>query len=440
MPEPEGWASDVALPEARDEDPSPGVVEVTLTAAPHTMSIVEGVSTEVWAYNGSMPGPTIRAKVGDTLVVHFINQLPVESTIHWHGVRVPNAMDGTSMTQTPVPPGGSFDYTFPLPDAGTYWYHPHVSSMAQVSRGLYGALVVEGEGEPQLGHELVMVLSDVLLNDDGSINPPEEEPNLEAYFGREGNHLLVNGREAPEIRAVPGVPLRLRLINAATARYFQMRLGDDTFTRLGGDGGFIEHPLKEPAILLATGERADALVTPHGEPGETLDLGWTAYDRGYGTGLQEPRTLLRVALEGRADRPAPIVPSSLRALPRIDTMGAGEDLIQLTESFETGMAVLSINGHPFSETVPIEVMAGSPRILRVENTTKADHAFHLHGFFFQHISAPFVEDKDTINVPAQQTLSLALLPDDRPGGWMFHCHILDHAELGMMGMLMVMSP
>ncbi len=121
----------------------------------------------MWTYNGLVPGPMIRARVGDRVVVHFTNNLAEETTIHWHGLRVPAAMDGMpGHSQAPIQPGGTFDYDFVVPDASTFWYHPHMNAAVQEGNGLYGAFIVDDPAEPtDLGDEVVMVLSDIDLKD-----------------------------------------------------------------------------------------------------------------------------------------------------------------------------------------------------------------------------------------------------------------------------------
>ena len=146
--QPAGWADDLAMPLPADLDPDPHVLEFNLEAKPTELEILPGYKTPVWAYNGRIPGPLIRGVVGDRVVVHFKNSLPEPTTIHWHGLRVSNQMDGApGVTQDPIPAGGEFRYEFTLRDAGTYWYHPHVDSSAQVGRGLYGAILVEDPHE-----------------------------------------------------------------------------------------------------------------------------------------------------------------------------------------------------------------------------------------------------------------------------------------------------
>ncbi|MFZ9162740.1 MAG: multicopper oxidase domain-containing protein, partial [Burkholderiaceae bacterium] len=153
--------------------PTPDVKTLTLTASPAAIQVgPDGTQpTQLWCFNGQFPGPEIRVRQGDRLRVRFVNQLPQPSSIHWHGIRLPNHMDGVpGLTQDPVPPGGEFLYEFDCPDAGTFWYHPHFNSAEQLGRGLIGALVVEERTPPAVDQDLTWVLSDLRVDAQGRLN------------------------------------------------------------------------------------------------------------------------------------------------------------------------------------------------------------------------------------------------------------------------------
>ena len=197
-----GWDSSLKLPEAEDTNPDPKIVEINLEARIASLEIVPGVHTKVWTYNGGVPGPLIRVRRGDRLIVHFANKLEKSTTVHWHGLQIPIEMDGVpGVSQPPVEPGGSFTYDFVVPDAGLFWYHPHVQSAAQVGSGLYGPLLVEDPDDPvKVADQLVMVLSDIAIEDgSGELQSPDSGGVLGALFGREGNHVLINGRIRPTV-------------------------------------------------------------------------------------------------------------------------------------------------------------------------------------------------------------------------------------------------
>src|ERR1051326_6061446 len=190
--QPDNWDAQIKLRDAVDINPDPHVVEVNIDAHVARVTYAPGQQAEAWTYNGDIPGPLIRAHVGDRLIVHFTNHLPKPSTIHWHGVRLPIQMDGVpGISQPEVEAGGSFTYDFIVPDAGLFWYHPHVMSATQVGYGLYGALLVEDPSEHvEVADELVLVLSDIALEDNGTLQPPENAGPLALAFGLEGNHVL----------------------------------------------------------------------------------------------------------------------------------------------------------------------------------------------------------------------------------------------------------
>ena len=448
--QPVGWDVAARLPEAVDRDVSPDVLEVDLEARVASIQIVPGGPTPVWTYNGQLPGPLLRAPVGARVIVHFTNNLPEETTIHWHGVRLTADMDGVpAHSQPAVPPGGSFDYAFTVPDSGLYWYHPHVRSARQVGDGLYGALLVEPRPAPAvreepdgLGDPLVLVLSDIGVNDDGTLLDREAGGDLLKLFGGEGTVVLVNGKIAPVVQARRGLRQRWRIVNAATSRYFQLAMTGHSFVRIGGDGGLLVAPEESQRLLLTPGQRADVLVTPQGEPGTRVPVRWVPYDRGFGSAEFRPEVdafIVQIA----DDEPVVSgpIPNVLRQIAPLDTAGAVARAIALTQATVDDKLVLGIDGVPAWAAEPLTARVGDTEIWTVTNEMAWDHPFHLHGFFFQAVD-PLTkavparpEWRDTLNVPRMETAAFVVRYDDRPGMWMFHCHILDHADAGMMGMV-----
>lgn len=444
--QPDGWDDALRLPRAVDRDPDPRTIEIELVARPAEIAIVPSGPTSMWTYDGMLPGPLIEASVGDRLIVHFRNELPEETTIHWHGVRVPNDMDGApGHSQPPVPAGGTFDYDFVLPDEGLYWYHPHVRSAAQVGAGLYGAILVRAPDEPEID-EAVLVLSDASVRDeDGSLLPPDAGGDLATLFGREGNHVLVNGRVRPSILARNGRPLRLRIVNAAISRYFQIAVARHNFTVIGGDRGLSPSPRAVGRLLVLPGQRVDALLVPTGRDGETLTMRWVPYDRGYGsTEFRGEVELVAIELVGSA----PAEPDAIPALPErsvepLSTAGATRFEIDLTQETIDGRLVMGFDGAPSWDMTPIAARIGDTHVFTFRNTIEWSHPMHLHGYFFQAIDATgrvVPEWLDTIDVPVDGEASFVVHYDERPGMWMLHCHILDHADAGMMGMIDVAGP
>ena len=209
-----------------------------------------------------MPGPELRIRLGETLRVRFTNHLPQPTTIHWHGVRVPNGMDGVpSVTQPPVEPGGTFTYEFTPKDAGTFWFHPHVRSSEQVERGLYGVLVVEDATPPPYTRDVVWVLDDWLLDETRQIFDRFNTPHDLMHDGRWGNFVTVNGRTDTALAARGGERIRLRLLNASNARIYAPDFGALEPQIIAVDGLYLARPIPLGRFELAPGNRLDLDVT-----------------------------------------------------------------------------------------------------------------------------------------------------------------------------------
>lgn len=428
--------SDVAYARAREgAQPAAGgkVVFVDLTAAEIDWEFIRGHATRAWAYNGQVPGPVLEANVGDVLEVRFTNALPEPTLIHWHGLRLPAPMDGTDMVQYPVAPGEIFTYRFTLLDAGTFWYHPHFNETVQLERGLYGALVVRGPDEPELDGERTLMLDDVALDAAWQIELPGGW--VEHHDGRQGNTLLVNGRHAPTLTVAAGQIERWRIVNAASARYVRLSIGDQPFSVLGTGGGLIEAPVKVREVLLAPAERVDLAVGPFTE-GERITMDALTYDRGtVAPAMSEPLATLAV---GPSAPSRAAIPASLRQiepLVRGPVTPTREVRFGLRTSAEAAVDFL-VNHEAHHRDAPVKV--GELQVWDVFNDTHMDHPFHLHGFFFQVVEVDghppaFRSWEDTVNVPPASRVRIAWMPDDRPGEWMYHCHILEHHAAGMMG-------
>jgi FtsP/CotA-like multicopper oxidase with cupredoxin domain len=422
------------------------IVEVNLEAKVARVAYAPGQEVEAWTYNGDIPGPLIRATVGDRLIVHFKNSLPQPTTVHWHGMRVPIQMDGVpGVSQPEVKPGDSFTYDFIVPDAGLYWYHPHVMSALQVGNGLYGALLVDDPNENVgVSDERVLVLSDIAIEDNGTLMSPDSAGIARMVFGLEGNRVLVNGRQQTKLTARAGMPQRWRIVNAAKTRYFELALDraervETPFTVIGRDGGLQEYPTRHNTVLVAPGERVDVIITPQGKPGGEIAVHSLPHNRGYGSEYMNEEDLFSIAL---ADLPAAPVTAPLeirRSIAPIKTTDATPinidiSLVQVNER----IIEYRINNARPSTPLSVKANVGDTQVWTITNQTKWSHPIHLHGFFFQ-----VLDDKgdpvrpiawrDTVDVPFEQTVRFAVRYDDRAGSWMFHCHILDHAEGGLMG-------
>ncbi len=396
--------------------------------------------TPVWTYNGITPAPLIDTKVGDRLVVHFKNSLPEPTTIHWHGIRLPAAMDGTLAMQNPIPPGGTFTYEFTLKDAGLFWFHPHIRSDIQVQKGLYGALRVRGANEPAADIERLLVLDDIKLDKDGKVTEYLDDHSL--MMGREGNTLLVNGITNARVSIEPGALVRLRIVNVANGRFFNLRIPDRKLRVIGTDGGLIPKPYDVNTLLVSPGERYDVMFVANAEPGSELPLMTEPYERGHESGKLPAAEVARFKVGTTsvlAPKPLPTAFPDIERLPD----GAVDFPIRLNEKIIDGQTMFTINDAVHPNVAAIVAKNGDVRVLDVTNESEMDHPFHLHGFFFQVLAkngvalpAEALANKDTVVVPAKTSLKLVSRLDE-PGSWMYHCHILEHAEHGMMGELRV---
>jgi FtsP/CotA-like multicopper oxidase with cupredoxin domain len=441
---PAGWADDFTLNQPVDRNPDPKVVEIDLTAKLADVQI-DGKTVHAWTYDGGIPGPLIKTRVGDRLIVHFKNELDEPTTVHWHGVRVPIEMDGVpDISQPEVKKGESFTYDFVVRDAGLYWYHPHVMSAAQVGFGLYGALLVEDPADGVgVEDQLTLVLSDIGFNAKGVLEPADSGGSAGMVFGREGDYVLVNGRHRPVLHARPGAPQRWRIVNAAKSRFFYLDLDGQPFTVIGSDGGMQEKPVTTDILLVTPGERVDVIVAPKGKAGAPLALRAMLYNRGYGS--VEYRAVEDVlTIEFTKEAPVTAKPVAItRAIEPVSTADATKvDVVLTLPPMKDNKSEFQVNGAPFWKAKPYLAKIGEKQLWIVKNESDWDHPFHLHGFFFQVIDEKGepvrpLAWKDTVNVPMKTTVRLLVTFDERPGEWMFHCHILDHADGGLMGTVQV---
>jgi FtsP/CotA-like multicopper oxidase with cupredoxin domain len=441
---PGGWADELKLSEPVDRNPDPSIVEIDLVATRADVRI-DGKTVHAWTYNGVLPGPLVKTRVGDRLIVHFRNELDEPTTVHWHGVRVPIGMDGVpEISQPEVKKGETFTYDFIVRDAGLYWYHPHVMSAAQVGFGLYGALLVEDPADGVgVEDQVTIVLSDVSFDTKGVLEPADSGGSAGMVFGREGDLVLANGRRRPTLRARPGAPQRWRIVNAAKSRFFYLDLDGQSFTVIGSDGGLQEKPTTTDILLVTPGERVDVIVAPKGKPGTPLTLRAMLYNRGYGS--VEYRSVEDVLMiELTKDVPLTAKPVSVtRAIAPLSADGATKvDVVLSLPPMKDNKSEFQVNGVPFWKAKPYSAKLGEKQLWIVKNESDWDHPFHLHGYFFQvvdekgHPVRPLAW-KDTVNVPMKTTVRLVVTFDERPGEWMFHCHILDHADGGLMGTVRV---
>jgi len=433
-------------PLLKNTSTQPGTVEVTLTAAPARLTLKPGVTTEVFAYNGSSPGPTLELTEGDRVIVHFRNGLAEPTTVHWHGIHLPANQDGSPFD--PVPAGGQRDYVFTIPrgSAGTYWYHPHLHHRTgyQVAKGLVGAIIVRAPGDPlpKSMVERLLILTDNRFLPDGSIDLPDRhstQGRIDEENGREGDVLFVNGQVLPALSIRAGEVQRWRIINASSSRVYRLTIPGQRFLHVGSDGGLFERPLEVGELVLANSERVEILVRG-GASGSRTALQTLPYDRYVPQtrpkDWNQSRDLLTLRVTREAAGPPMTLPATLRPIAPLDTMRA---TARRSISLSQGMIN---NRHMDLKRVDITSKLGATEIWQVENLVGMDHPFHLHGFQFQVIERNgrpelYRSWKDAVNVPKHETVRFVVRFEDFPGKWMFHCHILSHEDQGMMGILEV---
>jgi FtsP/CotA-like multicopper oxidase with cupredoxin domain len=432
----------------------PGPAKVPLVGGQHP-------ETAVWAYNGLVPGPPLRVQQGDRLKIAVENRLVDGTTVHFHGIRLPNAMDGVPhLTQPPIAPGETFTYAFDLPDAGTYWYHPHVNSAEQVGRGLSGALIIEEKQPIHVDRDVVWLLSDWRLLPDAQISDDFRNMHDMAHNGRVGNTVTMNGRIRETFAVRSGERIRLRLINGANARIFGLTFAGHQPKVIALDGHPVEpHEPAEGRIILGTAMRIDLILDMTGKPGERflvtdnfyrglefrlLDLvygGETLRDKPLDSPMALPPNTVPEPDMGSAERHEITFNGGMMGQMMMRDRGmGGMNMMEMMHSgkiwFINGVAM---TGHVIDPMLTLK--RGRTYLLAMNNETAWWHPMHLHGHAFRVISRNGVptrlrEWQDTVLMSPREKVEVAFVADN-PGDWMFHCHILEHQESGMMGVIRV---
>ncbi len=420
-----------------DLNPDENIVEYEITAKISLVQLDQTRPFELWTYNDLVPGPLLQAKVGDRVIIHFKNELPQPTTIHWHGLRIPAEMDGNPRIQNPVQPGETFTYDFIVPDEGTFWYHPHFNTNEQVEKGLYGAFLVHDPKERDLFDlERVMLLDDLLLDQFENIAPLYSS-FPERMRGRYGNRLLINGRldETKGTATRKNAVERWRLINPANARIMFVHFSEHLeVTVIGTDGGRIE-PYRVDTLELGVGTRYDLMVK-HLEAGENhLAIGIPYLDEQ--NNIQEDMIPVFKIQAMPSDQPAREV-----LLPPAPT----RPIREATESFNIELSAVEdpetqvrflINDESHRQEPLFSYPQGTVVKLKIKNLIGPPHPFHLHGQFFEILSpSPSAQQnqpglKDSVLIYGLEEVEIIAYLDN-PGKWMAHCHVLEHSELGMM--------
>ena len=427
------------------------VIELTAQVSKQKLYGEDNPDSVLWSFNGSSPGPEIRVRRGDRVRVRLINKLPQPTSIHWHGIRIANAMDGVAgLTQDPVPPGATFEYDFKVPDTGTYWYHAHNRSWEQVARGLYGALIVE-EDEKSIApsSDLTLVLDDWILDQQGKLDLSDLGSLGDwSHGGRLGNWLTVNGKSLPKIELKTGRYYRLRLINACNARTLQLDARALQAQVLGHDGQTLNSPEEptETPLLLAPAQRVDLLL--HANKAMDRNLVEVSGEGSHSfatlkvTGNPSNGNMPRLLNTNRLAAPDLATARSVKLIMSGGAMGRPADIYYkgkklVGNDFRKTGQLWAFNGIANLASEPLFSAArGETILLEIVNDTVFPHAMNVHGHHFQVLSTSDNSTteglpwRDTFLIDPEQSKQIAFVADN-PGKWLLHCHMLEHAAAGM---------
>ncbi len=417
------------------------VFEMDITASEGELEIFDGYKTKVWNYNDSVPGPEIRLHLGDTLKVNFTNNLPQETTIHWHGIRVPHAMDGVpGINQDPIKPGERFVYEFTPKDAGTFWFHPHVRTSEQLERGLYGTIIVEDDISKQYSKDVVWVLDDWLLTEDNEIYPEFVTRHDLAHDGRWGNVITINGNTDEVLNVSPGERIILRMVNSSNARVYKLNVGLLDAKIIAVDGMYTKEPLDPDGFEISPGNRVDLDIKISTESEKEEFNIYDNYTR-YTNKLASIKVSGEPVEVKEFDYPSnPLVPEWKNAIE------APVDKEFVLDAITTGPGMMgeikwTINGKAYPDYEPFELNYNEFNKIKFTNESYRLHPMHIHAQFFKVISrnGRIVEEpffRDTVLVGSQETIEIGIVPLDE-GKWVSHCHIQEHADAGMMTVIEV---
>ncbi len=416
----------------------PGVVSAAapldLIAQPVSVQILpEGdPATPMLGFNGSTPGPVLRVRQGEIFDIRFLNQIDDGSAVHWHGLRIDNAMDGVpGLTQDVVEAGAEFAYRFRAPDAGTFWYHSHNRSWEQVAKGLYGPLIVEEQSPPDVDHDVIVMIDDWRLTEDGTLADGFENMHDQAHQGRLGNYARVLFEPDTSVRL--GDRVRLRLINVATDRIFPIELEGIDSKTVALDGMPLSDPQEVSDLVLAPAQRFDIIADV--TSAETIAFIFPTRD--------EPYLLGEIPVEGENTARQP---SEISALPPNATVQPDLDnAVSLTLTMEGGAmsqrmmqglmdeGIWAFNGQSGLADTPFHsFQRGQTARIQLVNDTRFPHGIHLHGHHFFEVEADgnLGAFRDTTLIDPGATRDIVCVFDN-PGKWLMHCHMLGHQAAGM---------
>jgi len=443
---------------------------------------INGEQYRMYAYNGQIPGPMFKVKQGSTIFFDFTNNLDMDTMVHWHGVRIDNEFDGSPVTQEFIKPGQSFLYEVTFPDYGMNMYHPHVRTDIQMELGLYGNILVEptNENQNQVDHEVVIMLDDILI-EDGNVDTFSRDIVQRALMGRFGNTMFINGESDYNLDVKEGEIVRFYLTNPANTRTFNFSIEDNQLKLVGGDSSRYEKESLVESVIISPGEiySIEVLLDEsgkfnifHNTPDKTYILGSinVSKDSQSNKNLddfynlkenddvissiepykkyisKEPDYELELTVESSmidkmdhhdaAESKHPIEWED--SMPKMNSMSTNENTKWILRDKATGKENLDVN---------YQMKVGDIKKIRFFNDPNSahpmQHPIHLHGQRFLITSEDGVLNdnlvwKDTVLIPTGSTVDV-LVDVTNPGIWIMHCHILEHAESGMIVVITVNS-
>ena len=412
--------------------------------------------TRIWGYDGQVPGPELRVKQGQEVAVNLVNQLPQATTIHWHGIRIDNDMDGVAgLTQPAVKPNERFTYRFVPPDAGTYWYHPHNRTWEQLARGLQGALIVEEQRPPQIDRDITLIVDDWRIGRDGQIHEQSFGSMRDiSHAGRLGNILTLNAHDRLDLPVIANQRLRLRLINTSNARVVGIIFEQHAPIVFALDGQPVAAPFApaQNMVFLAPAQRADIILDCNNEVGsktpirvdtgrEKLELGQLTYHP-----ARRARAKVLAGIPMLAPNPMPaeldlanavtvdleMAGGAMAPFDRAIYKGRETEIRDLVQKHQKAWAFNGIVGMPDKPLARFE--RGKTIAIKLTNRTLWPHAMHFHGHHVREISHSAREPRpywrDTVFIQREQEITVAFQAHN-PGKWMLHCHMLAHQAGGM---------
>ncbi|AZO10744.1 MULTISPECIES: multicopper oxidase family protein [unclassified Mesorhizobium] len=424
---------------------------VVLKTATIEAQLMNGAPTKnVLTYGDAVMPPVIRMRKGEPFAARLVNGIDDPTTIHWHGIRVPNKMDGVPfMIQPYVYQGDHFDYAFTPPDAGTFWYHPHCNTLTQMGHGLTGVIVVENPNDPAFDAEVVINLRDWRLGDDGQFIE-QFRPRDAAKTGTYGTLRTANWLDQPQYDAPAGGLVRLRAAITDVTRVYAFRVDGAEAAVIALDGNPVPQRFAPDALQLGPGQRLELAIRMPDDEGAIVSLRDVR-----GTKPKILATLRSVGKSLKRDV-RDLGPLEANPVAEVDLAGAQHIPLALSATAENvpnngicgslGYSFWAINKVPWSgdspdPTAPLaELKLGQSYVVDMENLTPHAHPIHLHGMSFKVLSSstrpvqPLISD--TYLIQANEKVQLGFVADN-PGDWLLHCHIIEHQKTGMTSYLRV---